>query len=154
MRDIVHFFKYRDKPMLAGVLAQAMAEYAVANRRALNELEFDMIVPVPMYPPKERRRGYNQARRLAEGIGRRLSICIADRSTLRRTRDAKPQMELPREARLVNVKGVYEAAASVSGLTVLLIDDVSTTGATLKECSATLKAAGAAKVYCLTLAAG
>jgi predicted amidophosphoribosyltransferase len=89
-----------------------------------------------------RERGYNQAVEIARRLGKgRLEVELCER-----TRDARPQVELPFNERQRNVRGAFRVRRSLAGATVAVVDDVMTTGATLNEIARTLKAAGAERV--------
>ena len=115
------------------------------------------IVPVPLYPRRERERGYNQAKIIAGIILSYLRAMYPDRQFilddkyLRRVRPTAQQAKLSKEERVKNISGAF-AAIGTAPENVILIDDVFTSGATLEECARTLKSAGAKKVFALTLA--
>ena len=109
-----------------------------------------MIAPVPLHGRRERERGYNQSSLLAREVSRRAGIGLAH--ALRRTRDTPTQTAMSIEERRRNVDGAFECAGDVRGQRALLVDDVVTTGATMSACAATLKAAGATKVWGLSFA--
>jgi ComF family protein len=111
-------------------------------------IDADLAVPVPLHPFRRRERGFNQAEDLAQHVG--LPMVAA----LRRVRRTVAQADLPAARRHGNVKGAFAArhGRSVSGKIVVLIDDVSTTGATLDACAIALKEAGAREVRALTAA--
>ncbi len=153
LRDAIHRLKYHDRPALAEPLGVHLAAFARTQTPALNHLRFDALVPVPMHPARRRLRGYNQSERLACVVGRELGLPVAPK-WLARTRATRPQVGLAGGARTANLRGAFTASRAVAGKTVLLIDDVTTTGSTLDECARDLKAAGASAVYALTLAAG
>lgn len=153
LRDAIHRFKYHDRPALAGPLGGRLAAFARTQSSALNGLHFDALVPVPMHPARRRLRGYNQSERLAGAVGHELGLPVQPR-WLRRVRATHPQVGLAGDARMANLHGAFIASDAVRGQTILLIDDVTTTGATLNECAAALKATDAKAVYTLTLAAG
>lgn len=155
LRHAVHQFKYRDRPQLAVPLGRLLAAFARQQAPALNGLRFDALLAVPMHPVRQRQRGYNQSARLAQVAGRELGLPIST-SALVRIRSTRPQVGLSAEARRTNLHGAFavQQPEAVTGKTLLLIDDVVTSGSSLYECSVTLKAAGAAAVYALTLAAG
>ena len=155
LRTAIHQFKYRDRPQLDAPLGKLLAAYARANAAALSGLRFDALVPVPMHPIRRRLRGYNQSERLARVLASELGIPLVT-DALARTRATHPQVGLTAAARLTNLQGAFamRRAESVAGKTLLLIDDVATSGSSLNECAAVLKAAGARAVYALTLAAG
>ena len=155
LRHAVHQFKYRDRPQMAGPLGRLLAGYARDHAAALNDLRFEALLPVPMHPARQRRRGYNQSERLARVLGGELSLPLLI-NTLARVRPTRPQVGLTGEARRANLRGAFAVRdkEAVAGKTLLLVDDVMTSGSSLHECALTLKAAGAKAVYALTLAAG
>ncbi len=151
-RALIHQLKYKDKDYLAAYMAELMAE-----RIAIEELNPDLVVPVPMHKDKQKRRGYNQAALLAKFIGEHLDIPCSPKLLIRRS-DTLPMSGLGAVLRKKNVEGVFFAAKwvenTIYGKTVLLVDDVFTTGSTAEACSTALKEAGARCVYVLTFAAG
>lgn len=143
LRAIVHALKYDHRQTLARPLSEKLRLAGTAVLR-----EADVVVPVPLHPSRERQRGFNQAREL----GRHLGVPLAD--VLRRSRKTPPQADLPAARRNANVRGAFacRSAACVRGLKVVLVDDVSTTGATLNACASVLLRAGAREVRALTAA--
>lgn len=149
LREGIHALKYDGAPQLAGPFGERMARAWMA---AAPDWRVDVVAPVPLHRARERARGYNQSERLARVVARELDRPL-DRNALRRERATDQQAQLDRAARQINVRGAFSArAARVMNRRVLLIDDVYTTGATLRECAAALYAAGAADVAALTLA--
>ena len=125
-------------------LAEAMAADMTRACGALRPVGADLVTFVPMHPRRRRRRGYNQAELLARGLAARMDLpCEA---VLRRTRNARQQARLNRRQRLENLKGGFACDGTVAGRRVLLVDDVCTTGATLRVCAQALRAKGAAAV--------
>ncbi len=110
-------------------------------------------MPVPLHASRLRKRGFNQALLLARGASTEYSIPLVY-DNLIRVRPTRPQVELTGKERAANVTGAFglRRGADVEGKRVLLIDDVLTTGATMNECSRTLRGAGAEAVVALTLA--
>ncbi|BDI30956.1 amidophosphoribosyltransferase [Capsulimonas corticalis] len=153
LRHAIHLFKYRDRPQLAEPLGRVLALYF--QTADLFPTPCDLIVPVPMHPTRRRVRGYNQSERLARVLSQELAI-PRDTTSLRRVRNTRPQVGLASGARESNLLGAFAVrdATNIAGKTLLLLDDVSTTGASIHECAAALKSAGAKTVYALTLAAG
>jgi ComF family protein len=143
LRAIVHAMKYDRRPTIARHLAARMRD---AGSEVLEGA--DILVPVPLHHSRERARGFNQARELARHIG--LPVAAA----LVRTRRTQSQADLPAARRHANVRGAFarQPGTAVSGLTIVLIDDVSTTGATLNACARALLDAGAESVRALTAA--
>ena len=147
VRDAIHALKYRGVRAAAETLGGLMAEYGAAN-----PVPVDVLVPVPLHSRRLRGRGYNQSALLAREIGKRTFLPVVE-GRLVRTRNSRPQVDVAsREERRDNVAGNFDCDTDVSGLAVLLIDDVATTGSTLSECAHVLKEAGASSVHALTLA--
>ncbi len=155
LQTAIHHFKYRDRPQLALPLGKQLAAFARDNSPALNDLRFDALLPVPMHPVRQRLRGYNQSERLARVVGVEIGLPLLE-NALVRTCPTRPQVGLAGDARRGNLSGAFAVhlPETVAGKTLLLIDDVATSGSTLSECAAALQAVGAKAVYALTLAAG
>lgn len=144
--DLVVRLKYRGEERLAAFLGERMAASVVGKTP-------DLILPVPLHVARLRERGFNQAVLLARRIGKRLGVAT-DARLLRKTRPTPPQATLKIDERRKNLKGAFrlEDPSQVSGWSVLLVDDVATTGATLHEAARVLKQAGAARVEALVAA--
>jgi ComF family protein len=154
IQDLIRALKYHDKPQLAVPLGRLLAQHVHDVRYALGDLEFDVVTAVPMHRRRKRERGYNQAERLASVFASEMKLPY-DANVLARAHYTRPQVGLKHDDRVRNVSAAFRAGATpVLGKTILVIDDVSTTSATLKGCATALKAAGARAVYGLTLAAG
>jgi ComF family protein len=106
----------------------------------------DLVIPVPLHRSRERRRGFNQAELLAKRLRRPMSTRL-----LRRRKNTASQTGLTRNERKRNLSGAFEVLGNVSG-SVILVDDVYTTGSTMNEIAKTLKRAGAERVEVLTAA--
>lgn len=147
LREAVHVFKYRPCRALGSHLGAWMAG------AILLEPVIDAVMPVPLHSTRLRERGFNQALLLAHALCKAHGLTLSF-DNLNRIRPTRPQVELSGEERVANVAGAFalRRPGEVSGRTVLLIDDVHTTGATLNECARVLKKAGAARVMALTLA--
>lgn len=144
LRNILHAIKYDGRRSLAEAVGQLMR-----TRAALLLSACEAAVPVPLHASKQRERGFNQAEDLARALG--LPVVKA----LRRTRRTQAQSELHAGERIDNVRGAFAVnrrASSLVGRTVVLIDDVTTTGATLNECALALYRVGVATIYALTAA--
>lgn len=150
IRQMIHHFKYDRKLALRRPLARLMARDLAAFVAGAAP---DLVIPVPLHPKRLRQRGYNQAVLLGEAVARQWRIPFC-RTNLRRIRWTEPQIELSAAERLHNVRGAFAVAdpSGVRGRKVLLIDDVYTTGATVMECSRTLRRAGATAVFVATVA--
>jgi ComF family protein len=147
VRPAIHFLKYRDRKVLASILATILAETYRRYR-----LTVDVIMPVPLHPSRLRERGYNQSELLAKAMGNMLNIPV-NSGPLQRTRYTKSQMTLSIKERHQNVAEAFACRNfDRPGQTVLLIDDVCTTGSTLDACADALKKSGVAAVWGLTLA--
>lgn len=147
VRDSIHALKYRGVRAAASSLAGLMAAYLERNPVPAN-----VLIPTPLHPRRLRSRGYNQSALLARGVASALDLPVRE-DLLVRTANARPQVEArSREERHANVAGNFASTGNATGLTVLLIDDVATTGSTLSECAFALRDAGASRVYALTLA--
>ncbi len=155
LRAAIHQFKYRDRPQLAAPLGLRLAAFARENAPDLNGLRFDTLLAVPMHPVRRRLRGYNQSERLARVVASELALPLLT-DALVRARATRPQVGLASEARRGNLSGAFAVRRpdAVQGKTLMLIDDVVTTGSSLHECALILRAYGAKAVYALTLAAG
>ena len=151
VREAVHGLKFQSRKSYAETFARFMA-ILIENRYA--DITFDCLIPIPMTKKKQKSRGYNQAAEMAKYISEHTGIPVSQ-SVLRKIKETVSQTELTAEERAENVKGVYEVnnGADVNGKTILLIDDVYTTGSTINECANVLKAAGANEVYSATFAA-
>jgi competence protein ComFC len=112
--------------------------------------DVDIILPVPLHRSRVRSRGYNQSEKLARDVGKRLGLRVAD--SLSRQRNTLSQTTLSRDQRAANVAGAFTCLPEVAGLSVLLIDDVMTTGSTLLECAFACDLAGASEFRALTVA--
>ena len=136
------------------VLSHAMGDLFVLRRRTeLDELDPDVIVPVPMYWTRRLRRGANSPEILARRIGRALRVTVEARLLARR-RNTLPQADLPPRKRFLNVRGAFRVRSGydLEGCRVLLVDDILTTGATCSEAAKMLKQAGAKAVAAAVLA--
>jgi len=147
----VHELKYGKKTYLARSFGPLLASYAATwlgdHGNAL------VVMPVPLHPRRLRERGFNQSLLLARHVAAKLGADL-DCLSLRRTRFTQPQTGLTGEERKKNVRKAFAVAekAAIEKRSVLLIDDVATTGSTLNECAGALKKAGVKEVLCLVLA--
>jgi len=152
MRNILQALKYGKSIFLANDLLPYLV--ACVNSH-YSRVGFDGIVFVPLYPRKERERTFNQSKVLADRLARRMGISLLP-GCLARTRYTATQTDLDASQRRANVRGAFVAGNRkwLEGRTLLLVDDVMTTGATVDECSRVLKEAGAAGVFVVTVARG
>jgi ComF family protein len=148
IKEAIHKFKFEGKKALSPILGRFLVEHL--DRGEIPVKKIDVVIPLPLSRKRFRQRGYNQTELLAKEISGHYSIDV-DISSLKKVKDITPQFELSRVNRLLNIKGAF-SCSPLTGKNVLLIDDIYTTGATVREASGSLKAAGAKSVYVLTLA--
>ena len=150
LRDLVHALKYSGRRSVAPRLAALMRERCAAVLAGA-----DAVVPVPLHPRRQWTRGFNQADEIARRLG------LPRWPLLRRTRRTHPQADLEAGERWRNIQGAFAIRRGLRasllrgrlrGACVVLVDDVSTTGATLEACAAALREGGAAAVRALTVA--
>lgn len=143
----VRLLKYSRKSLLGPQLGAFMSSHLALNQ------PYDLVIAVPLHIGRLRERGFNQSQLLAEGLGKNLSLSV-DPYILKRVRPTGCQAGMSHKERQVNVRDAFclRRGGDVTGKRILLIDDVYTTGATVKECSTVLKKAGASLVNVLTLA--
>jgi ComF family protein len=150
--EVIHRYKYNRalwfEPFLAELLIRAAGPVLEGQKP-------DMIVPVPLYPTKEREREFNQAERLADRLGAATQIPVNKR-LLRRVRPTRTQTRLSRQERLANVRNAFALrdGQRLNGERIVLLDDVFTTGATTSACARVLAGAGAGEVCVWTVARG
>lgn len=153
VNELVKRFKFR-RNYTAGrwLVENAIASLAGNSDYLPDYGGADFLAPVPLHPIRRVSRGFNQSDYIAEGFGRYWDIKVSN--CLARRRHTRPQSLLPLKERVKNVKGAFAVRknADVKGRKIILVDDVMTSGATVRECSRILKAAGADKVYILTIA--
>lgn len=137
---LLQAFKYAGMLALAEPFAGALAD-AVAARDAARP---DLVIAIPLSLRRQRERGFNHAHEIARRLAIRLDLSLEH--ALSRTRDAPPQAGLTLRERARNLRDAFAASRSVSGRAVAIVDDVMTTGATLRAASRALRAAGAARI--------
>jgi ComF family protein len=151
LKEVILLFKYRRYAPLSRPLAR-FASASLASDEPLWQ-GADALVPVPLHPSRRRERGFNQARLLARDLARLRGLRVLD-GCLAKVRNAPPQAGLRAADRERNVVRAYAVRHPdrVRGRTLILIDDVTTTGATIRECARALRRAGAEEVRAITLA--
>ncbi len=147
MRQAIHQLKYRNLRALAALLAQLLNDYLITN-----PIPGEVLVPVPLHRKRLRERGYNQSSLLAKELGKLAKLPVVD-DCLIRQRHTPPQARTSTlDERYSNVADAFTCCDQrLRGKQVLLIDDVSTSGATLNACAVALKAAGATSAWGLVL---
>jgi ComF family protein len=158
LREMIHLLKYERMQgaakLLGGLLGESISTLRVEAAREL------VVVAVPLFPAKERQRGYNQSELLADAAIAELRRIAPEwklrrvASVLERRRDTASQFELSARGRRRNLEGAFAVDGDrlPIGCEVLLVDDIYTTGATARECARVLRRAGARKVWVATLA--
>lgn len=147
--ESMYRFKYAKRQEYARFYGQQIAEKAGG---IIKKWKPDALVPVPIHSTKKRERGYNQAALLAEETGRILNIPVESRLLLR-VKKTLPQKALSDDERQNNLKKAFKISRNdVKLKTVIIIDDIYTTGSTIDACAETLKEAGVEKVYFITAA--
>lgn len=148
IRDAIHQFKFNRKLALSTIFANELFSVYLTQG-----WKVDLIVPTPLSKERMRERGYNQTAWIASTFAARTGIKYC-RTALQKVLETESQVALSETARRDNLKNAFQAEPFyVMGKTVLVVDDVLTTGATMNECSKALKRAGARNVYGLTVAA-
>lgn len=154
VREMLHDYKFHGKAYMAEALSDILVD-----KFSVSGVAADLVVPVPIHPKKLSERGYNQAGLLAKYFAKKIDIDFAE-DILVRTRYKAAMNKLGANERKENIIGSYALTGNdykvkaLKGKSVLLIDDIYTTGATADECSRILKNGGALEVNVLTLAAG
>ncbi len=161
---LVSFFRY-DGPVKAAIkrlkykpylteLAEMLVKEVTSNRLVGNRFDNFTVVPVPLHPRRQRERGFNQAALIGKAVAKELGLQFID-DVLKRTRNTKPQVELKGKERRENIKDAFIISPNIlisQYPNILLVDDVWTTGSTLRTCGNVLKRNGAKKVWAMTLA--
>lgn len=145
LEKLIYDLKFSGLKPLGGSLGSNLAELIISHKRSP---ALDYIVPVPLHPSREYQRGFNQSAEIARGIGVRLGVEVLG-DILYATRKTRQQARLPAAMRQANVRGAFavdDKRGKLVNRSILLVDDVTTTGSTLRENIRILKDAGAAKV--------
>ena len=150
LQEAIHRWKYEGKTYLTPFFADWMAE---GLNRHWEPGSLNLLIPVPLHTRRLRERGFNQSLLLVRELSRRTGIPYR-KSILQKKKSTIPQVNLSGVEREKELRGTFHVIGKeeLSGLSVLLIDDVYTTGATVNECSKVLLRGGAKKVDVLTLA--
>lgn len=148
VQKLIHGIKYQGLPEVAYWVGQILGE---DMHRASENWPADVLVPVPLHPRKQRRRGYNQSAWFARGLSEKLHIPVCE-DLLIRVADTRSQTGMNKTRRWENVKEAFACTRKAEGLRVALADDVLTTGATVEACARTLVHAGASSVNVVVMA--
>lgn len=148
-QSIIHHFKYADMPNLACIIGKELTT-------RLPEMGYDVIVPIPLHGTRLGERGYNQSEKLAEGISAIVSIPIAKKHLVKRTRQTPSQTGLTLEERQKNMQGAFaltdKGKEALQGKRILLVDDVMTTGATMASAAEAISTAQPLEIGILAFA--
>jgi ComF family protein len=156
LRELIHLLKYEQVRPAANVLGRMLGE-AIATLPP-EAADLPLAVPVPLHAAKLRQRGFNQSALIARAALKSPALAPVPLhihpSVLERVRPTESQTGLTRQQRRENIRGAFRVrdAEAVTGRTVLLVDDVFTTGTTASECARVLRKAGAARVWVATVA--
>lgn len=143
LKEAIHLLKFNKHRRLAKPLSRLLADLALP--------EADLLIPVPMHVKQLRQREFNQTALIAKHLGAITSIPL-DIDALRKIKETSAQIDVDRKERLRNLRKAFAASESVQGRRILLVDDVITTGATVRECARVLAKAGAADITVVALA--
>jgi len=153
VKELIHTLKYQDYAECAPYMARQFLKWSTGNpfRKALN---CDWILPVPLHRVRQRERGFNQSGKLIGALSRSLVLPLPVKPLLNRKRFTPSQTRLDENQRQANLASAFECPRPdfVKDKSILLIDDVTTTGSTLAACARTLKSAGARQVQALVWA--
>lgn len=149
-KEIIHHLKYSGMTRLSDILA----ELIVIRLRKEKFSTDTVVVPVPLHESRFTERGFNQSELIGKYVANKIGL--PGGNAIERSKNRKPQAELKRSQRLSNLSGCFEVVdpGFIAGKTVLLIDDVATTGATLNECAKVLRSSGAKEVWGVVVAHG
>lgn len=144
----VIMFKFKSKPHMSQPFSELIFEQI---KRSYEDYIFDYITYVPMHRKDEKKRGYNQSQLLAKNLSQLMGIPCVD--TLIKIKRTKPQHKLDAKTRRTNLKGAFKIKdkTPIKGKSILIIDDIITTGSTLSECAKTLEKEKPSHICCATL---
>lgn len=147
LREAIHTYKYQ----FVKELSYSLSQILISTLRKNLPHKAPILIPTPLHRRRKAWRGFNQAELLADLVGCEFGLPVLKRSLLR-IKNTYPQIELKRQERKENVKGAFfYQGKDLKKETILLIDDVATTGATLNECAKELKKAGARAIWGVVL---
>ena len=146
IQPALHGLKYRRNVSMGGAFASQMVPFV----KSLN-WQIDVVIPIPLGRKRYKERGYNQVGMIAKPLALALEMRYAPKGLMRR-KETRSQVGLTKAERKVNVQNAFQAGKGINGKSVLIMDDVSTTGSTLSAGAEVLYSAGARDVYTLTVA--
>ncbi|MEK6646671.1 MAG: ComF family protein [Candidatus Firestonebacteria bacterium] len=151
LREAIHLFKYKNKRSLGKHFGEILVNYA---QRENIMVDIDIIIPVPLHKSRLQERDYNQSEILASFLKDKFNLPM-HKNILKRSKQTQSQVGLKRNERFENIKDAFIVDTTKNNITdksILLIDDIMTTGATINECARVLTESGAKEVNVLTLA--
>ena len=150
LQHAIHSLKYENKFPIGIFLGKTLANKIKTDRSNWN---IDLIIPIPLHQLKKAERGYNQSFYIAKGMGNILKITFSDR-IVKRIKYTESQTTMTLNEREENISGAFRIRNknAVKGKSILLVDDVITTGATISECGKILLEAGAKNIYASSVA--
>ena len=151
-KNVIHRFKYDGRIEYAHYFVEEILFHYGERWKSIG---FDMLIPVPLHKKRERFRGFNQAEVLAKGLSERLQVPLVSDWLVRR-KNTKPQNGLDDKERNQNLCHAFEVLKKEKTMPnrVLLVDDIYTTGTTIRQCAAVLKEAGVKEIYFICLCIG
>lgn len=150
LQHAIHALKYNNRFRVGIYLGKVLSEKI---REAKPEWQFELIIPVPLHRLKKAQRGYNQSLFIAKGAGKNLGMNFSDR-ILKRIKYTESQTSMTLVERAENISGAFKVtnAKEIKDKSILIVDDVITTGATISECGRALINSGANKIYAASIA--
>jgi len=152
LKEAIHSFKYKGQASFSKLFSSLLIRFVDDNPELIRGIDF--VTFVPMHRKRARGKDFNHSKVLANIISKEYDIKLLD--ILSKVRLTRPQSELSRNDRIANLAGTFRVRdkMNISGMSILVVDDVMTTGSTLSECALTLKNSNAREVRCLTLSRG
>jgi ComF family protein len=148
IQNIIHHIKYEKMNHLAFEIGKYSRQFLSKN---FEDIPIDLAIPVPLHPLRERERGYNQSWYIGKGLLLSMPFKMT-RTLMKRKRNTKSQTNLNRIERQKNLENAFELSEEpIEGKSILLLDDVVTTGTTLNECAKVLKKSGVSKISAIAL---
>jgi ComF family protein len=138
--ELIHLFKYKNYDFLVELFASLMIKHL--TRIGFEPYGYDIVTAVPLHKTKLRDRGYNQAGLLAQYLANYFKIPFKD-DIIYATRESLSQTKLDNKSRRNNIKGIFSVQEKLDNKKVMLLDDIFTTGSTVKECASALQGKGA-----------